>query len=156
MYCNFEYYKLYNSKNYELLKDNEIFTRVKIVSNSLDKIAGKIRSSKGGSEDGCKSISENMENIKSEMTKDEPNIDEILTGARYIIDSIQADPGKYGIITVSEMRKASIKINEDIVSIRGRMNRRGFKYDTIRQLVLKYARLNTIYKLTIVKEWKMN
>ena len=72
-----------------------------------------------------------MENIKSEMTKDEPNIDEILTGARYIIDSIQADPGKYGITSVSEMRKASIKekINEGIVSIRGRMNRRGFKYD---------------------------
>ena len=147
-----EYYKLYNSKNYELLKDNEIFTRVKIVSNSLDKIAGKIRSSKGGSEDGCKSISENMENIKSEMTKDEPNIDEILTGARYITDSIQADPGKYGIITVSEMRKASIKINEGIVSIRGRMNRRGFKYDSIRQLVLNMQKdLNTIYKLTNCK-----
>ena len=38
------------------------------------------------------------------------------------------------------------------MSIRGRMNRRGFKYDAIRQLVLNMQKdLNTIYKLTNCK-----
>lgn len=142
-----EYYKLYNSKNYELLKDNEIFTRVKIVSNSLDKIAGKIRSSKGGSEDGCRSVSESMENIKSEMTKDEPNIDEILTGARYIIDSIQAVPGKYGIINKNGNKKMNdIKMN--IYSAISSINKGVRKAALPRLLNNIQSNLNEIYNLT--------
>ena len=86
----------------------------KLLTNPLEKDSSEELEdeSNKGLENDCKSINESMENIKSEMTKDEPNIDEILKGAKNIIRRITDNPRKYGIINKNGQNKMNnIKMN---------------------------------------------
>jgi hypothetical protein len=69
----------------------------KLLSNSLEEDSSEELEDESNKEleNDCKSINESMENLKSEITRAEPNIDEILKGAKNIIRSITDNPRKY-------------------------------------------------------------